>query len=148
MWDVGTTIGEHSWSARSKREKPPRRQDRREEKKGGQIVKKIMKKKNRKKIIIDKQRAKKDHSGRTLKIPTSRAGALAWNTNGKPEKKFRPDSGRFWYGVAFNEGSLSLVWSLLNIIIVIIIIIMVSVIEPRNESIHVRLASVWIAFEW
>lgn len=46
-------------------------------KKGGQIVKKNNEKKNRKKIIIDKQRAKKDHSGRTLKIPTSRAGALA-----------------------------------------------------------------------
>lgn len=25
-------------------------------------------------------------------IPTSRAGALAWNTNGKPEKKFRKDT--------------------------------------------------------
>lgn len=24
-------------------------------------------------------------------IPTSRAGDLAWNTNGKPEKKFRKD---------------------------------------------------------
>lgn len=29
-----------------------------------------------------------------LLIPTSRAGALAWNTNGKPEKKFRKNSGR------------------------------------------------------
>lgn len=27
-------------------------------------------------------------------IPTSRAGALAWNTNGKPEKKFRKDTGQ------------------------------------------------------
>lgn len=83
--------------------------------------KKGKKKETKKKI--DKQRAKKVHSGRTLKIPTSRAGALAWNTNGKPEKKFRPDgaekNGQFYMTLRLNEELLESLISLVDHLILL-----------------------------
>lgn len=131
------TIGEHSWSTRSKWEKLPKKKKKKKtgekNRKGDKRYSKIIITNNKKKTKkgkeernkkkIDKQRAKKVHSGRTLKIPTSRAGALAWNTNGKPEKKFRPDgaerNGQFYMTSRLNEELLESLISLVDHLILL-----------------------------